>query len=146
MASDSSICPEVDSASKNEYQGNLGGKGGRCVRLTTNHFHVPLSRNLGALTSWNPCGPVQACNRTALALPTRRQIHVFDPISRSVLPRRRNVSVQIRTENQNTYFVFNNIFPKIVPFYEIMWGPPTYYSIIRLFLYKFRLQTHTKKM
>jgi len=29
-------------------------KGGRCVRLTTYHHPVPLSRNLGTLTSWNP--------------------------------------------------------------------------------------------
>ena len=50
--------PEVDSASnRNEYQEYfLGGKGGRYVRLTTYHHHVPLSRNLGALTSWNPLG------------------------------------------------------------------------------------------
>jgi hypothetical protein len=33
VASDSSMCPGVDSASKNEYQVNPGGKGGRCVRL-----------------------------------------------------------------------------------------------------------------
>jgi len=33
-----------------------GGKGGRYVRLTTYHHPVPLSRNLGALTSWNPLG------------------------------------------------------------------------------------------
>jgi hypothetical protein len=46
----------ADSASKNEYQANLGGKGGRCVRLTTYHLHVPMSRNLGALNSWNPVG------------------------------------------------------------------------------------------
>jgi len=32
------------------------GKGGRCVRLTTYHNPVPLSRNLGNLTSWNPLG------------------------------------------------------------------------------------------
>ena len=32
------------------------GNGGRCVRLTTYHQPVPLSRNLGALTSWNPLG------------------------------------------------------------------------------------------
>jgi hypothetical protein len=56
MASDSSMCPGVDSASKNEYQVNPGGKGGRFVRLTTYHLHVPMSRNLGALTSWNPVG------------------------------------------------------------------------------------------
>jgi hypothetical protein len=34
----------------------LGAKGGRCVRLTTYHLHVPMSRNLGVLTSWNPVG------------------------------------------------------------------------------------------
>ena len=33
-----------------------GGKGGRCVRLTTYHHPVPLSRNLGTLTSWNTLG------------------------------------------------------------------------------------------
>ena len=50
--------PGVDSASnRNEYQEYfLGGKGGRCVRLTTYHHPVPLSRNLGALNSWNPPG------------------------------------------------------------------------------------------
>jgi hypothetical protein len=50
------MCPGVESASKNEYQVNLGGKGGRYVRLTTYHIHVPMSRNLEALTSWNPVG------------------------------------------------------------------------------------------
>ena len=34
-----------------------GGKGGRCVRLTTYHHPVPLSRNLGPLTSWKPLRP-----------------------------------------------------------------------------------------
>jgi len=48
------MCPGVNSASKIEYQDNPGGKGGRCVRLTTYHLHGRLSRNLGALTSWNP--------------------------------------------------------------------------------------------
>ena len=56
VASDRSMCPGVDSASKNEYQVNPGGKGGRCVRLTTYRLHVPMSRNLGAVTSWNPVG------------------------------------------------------------------------------------------
>jgi hypothetical protein len=50
VPSDSFMCPGVDSASKNEYQANPGGKGGRYVRLTTYHIHVPMSRNLGALT------------------------------------------------------------------------------------------------
>jgi hypothetical protein len=50
VTSDSSMCP------KNEYQFNPGGKGGRCIRLTTYHLHVLMSRNLGAVTSWNPVG------------------------------------------------------------------------------------------
>jgi len=33
-----------------------GGKYGRCLRLTTYHHPVPLSRNLGDVTSWNPLG------------------------------------------------------------------------------------------
>jgi hypothetical protein len=50
--------PGVDSASnRNEYPGVFpGGKGGRCVRLTTYHHLVLLSRNLGALTSSKPLG------------------------------------------------------------------------------------------
>jgi len=50
--------PGVDSASnRNEYQEYfLGVKSGRCVRLTTYHHPVPLSRNLRTLTSWNPLG------------------------------------------------------------------------------------------
>jgi hypothetical protein len=48
--------PGVDSHSENEYQVNPEGKGGQCVRLKTNHFNVPMSRNLGTLSSWNPVG------------------------------------------------------------------------------------------
>ena len=51
--------PGVDSASKrNEYQEHfLGVKAAGAVRLATYHHSVPLSRNLGTLTSWNPLGP-----------------------------------------------------------------------------------------
>jgi len=50
--------PGVGSApNRNKYQEHfLGVKSGRCVRLTTYHHPVPLSRNLGTLTSWNPLG------------------------------------------------------------------------------------------
>jgi hypothetical protein len=34
-----------------------GGKGGRCVRLTTYHHIVPMSINLRALTLLDPSGP-----------------------------------------------------------------------------------------
>ena len=50
--------PRVDSASnRNEYREYfLGVKSGRCVRLTTYHHPVPLSWDLGTLTSLNPLG------------------------------------------------------------------------------------------
>ena len=50
--------PGVNSASNRiEYREYfLGVKSGRCIRLTTYHHPVPLSQNLGALTSWNPLG------------------------------------------------------------------------------------------
>jgi len=38
------------------YRNILGGKGGRSVRLTTYDHILPLSRNLGALTSQKPLG------------------------------------------------------------------------------------------
>jgi hypothetical protein len=40
-ANDGSMCPGVDSASKYEYQETLGGKDGRCVRLTIYDLLVP---------------------------------------------------------------------------------------------------------
>jgi len=48
------------------------GKGGRCVRLTTYHHPVPLSRNMGTLNSWNPLGhsrPVKGLLYLYLYLP-----------------------------------------------------------------------------
>jgi len=36
-----------------------GGKGGRCVRLTTYHHPVPLSRNLGTFNFLEPSGSVK---------------------------------------------------------------------------------------
>ena len=35
VAADISVCPRVDSASKNEYQDIPGGKDSRCVGVTT---------------------------------------------------------------------------------------------------------------
>jgi len=43
-----------------------GGKGGRCVRLTTYHLHVSIVKKSGGLNLLEPFGPVQACNGTAL--------------------------------------------------------------------------------
>jgi len=60
------MCPGVDSDSKNDYQDNPGGKGGQCIRLTTFQHHVPTVKKSGGLNLLEPCGPVQACNGTAL--------------------------------------------------------------------------------
>jgi len=56
-----------------EMSNRNGGKGGRCVRLTTYHHSVPLSRNLGTgnLNFLEPSGPVQASNGTDLPLPVK---------------------------------------------------------------------------
>jgi len=43
-------------------------------------------------------------------------IGTFTIISHSVLLRMREVSDKGCRENQMTYFVFNNFFPKVVPF------------------------------
>ena len=67
----------VDSSCNiNEYQEYFlgpgvfpGGKGGRCVGLTTYHHPVPLSRNLGTLTSWKPLGLSRPVMRLIYLLP-----------------------------------------------------------------------------
>jgi len=59
----------------------LGGKGGRCVRLTTYHHPVPLLRNLGALTTWNPLG---------LPRPVKRLFYLFTYFEHYVLIIRRS--------------------------------------------------------
>ena len=65
------------------------GKGGRCVRLTTYHHLVLLSRNLGTLTSWNLLGlsrpvmgllylymPTYNDGRTRISIFQRRVIYI----------------------------------------------------------------------
>ena len=66
--SDRTSGPGVDSASnRNEYQENLlGGKCGRCVRLTTLPPPCAVVMKSGNLSFLEPSGPLQACNGTAL--------------------------------------------------------------------------------
>jgi hypothetical protein len=60
--------PGVDSASnRNEYQDYfLGGKFGRCVRLTTLPTSCAVVKKSGNLNFLEPSGPFQTCNGTAL--------------------------------------------------------------------------------
>jgi len=62
--------PGVDSASdRNEHQEHfLGGKGGRCVRLTTLLTSCAVAMKSGNLNFLEPSGPLQTCNGTAFPL------------------------------------------------------------------------------
>ena len=54
-------------SNRNEYQEYfLGGKGGRCVQLTTLPLHVPNVMKSGSLNLLEPSGPVQASIGIAL--------------------------------------------------------------------------------
>ena len=60
--------PGVDSASnRNEYRDYfLGGKDGRCVRLTNLPPSCAVVTKSGNIIFLEPSGPVEACNGTAL--------------------------------------------------------------------------------
>jgi hypothetical protein len=57
VESDNSMCPGSTQPLKMSTRILLGVKG-RCEWLTTYHLQVPMSRNLEALTSQNPLGPI----------------------------------------------------------------------------------------
>ena len=76
VASDRSMSPGDDSASKSEYQDIPGGRGGWCVRLTTYHHHVPIVKKSGGLNLLETFGPVQTCNGIALPLFTVHSVTV----------------------------------------------------------------------
>ena len=57
VAADISVCPGVDSASKNEYQDIPGGKGGRCVRVTTLPPSCAECLVIWSLNRPEPAGP-----------------------------------------------------------------------------------------
>jgi hypothetical protein len=57
MASDNAMCPGSTQPLKIEYHDTPGGKDGQRVRLKAYHLQVPMSWNLGDLTSPEPSGP-----------------------------------------------------------------------------------------
>ena len=68
-ATDGTICPGVDSASKNEYQEIPGGKDGRPRKgndLTT--FVVPKVEKMRSPNLPDPKGPAQACSGKTLPI------------------------------------------------------------------------------
>jgi len=73
--------PGVDSASnRNEYQGNfLGVNAAGAYGWQPYQIPVPLSWNLGTLTSWNPLGHSRPVTRTAFPLLRWKPVgRVFD--------------------------------------------------------------------
>jgi hypothetical protein len=54
-----------------------GGKGGRCVRLTTLPPSCAVVKKSGNLNFLEPSGPPQACNGTALPLPLPLLLRIF---------------------------------------------------------------------
>jgi len=70
-----------------------GGKGGRCVRLQHYHHPVPLSWNLGNLTSWNHLGH----SRPVTGLLLLCQVSTLcPPVAQSVVKRGHHVIIILR--------------------------------------------------
>jgi len=83
------------------------GKGGRCIRLTTYHHPVPLSRNLGTLTSWKPLG----LSRPVMGLLYLYLVHK----SQLLVP---NLNMKYPAQVLPSYYVnihFNIIIPSTLP-------------------------------
>ena len=66
VAADISVCPGVDSACKNEYQDIPGGKGGRCVRVTTLPPSCGECLEIWSLNRPEASGPHRPVNGIAL--------------------------------------------------------------------------------
>jgi hypothetical protein len=95
-----------------------GGKGGRCVRLTTLPPSYAVVMKSGNLNFLEPSGPLQPCNGTALHFNLHNDQYKFFITSLSVLLIMRNVSDKSCREIQNTHLLFNDFFPKFVPLWD----------------------------
>ena len=90
-----------------------GGKSGRCVRLTILPPFCAVVIKSGNLKFLEPSGPLQACNGTALPLPSPLPLLIY--LRMSNVPRRRCRG------NQNTLSI---TFSKSRAIYEIRWKNP----------------------
>jgi len=69
--------PLTEMSTRNVFWGEEGGKGGRCVGLSTlPPIHVPIVLKSGSLNLLEPLGPVHACN--GIALPFTMLIRPWD--------------------------------------------------------------------
>jgi hypothetical protein len=90
-----------------------GGKGGRCVMLTTLQPSCAFVMKSGNLNFLEPSGPLQACNGTALPLMSGRRGTKFAPDIRHIYPsinfyaplRRNKTLLDVIFLLQNPYFV-----------------------------------------
>jgi len=88
--------PGVDSVSnRNDYQKFfLGGKGGRCVRLTTLPPSCAVVMKSGSLNVLEPSGPLRACNGTAF-------LSIKETKIKTKKHNRQNVNICIRNWGTN---------------------------------------------
>ena len=88
------------------------GKGGRCVRLTTLPPSFAVVMKSGNLNFLETSGPLQACNRTALPLPSPYSL-LNVPVCLSVCPQ-----------------IYNFVLPLVPPPYPPSFSTPSIHHIV----------------
>ena len=90
-------------------------------QITTQSMRIAKATN----THTHRLRNINCFSTTTMVARTRlnviRSLHILLVISRKVLLGIRNVSDRSCRENRNIHFMFKNVYPKIVFFYELMW-------------------------
>jgi hypothetical protein len=84
VATDGTMCPGVDSASKNEYQETPAGKDGRCVRVAT--FIEPKVKKIRSVNLPEPLGPRRPVTGHLYLYLCSRGLNSAVSLGRTVLP------------------------------------------------------------